>query len=90
MTRVTIAVDLAKSVFQLVVSEESGRISERKRLTRLQFLRFWENRAPCRVLLEACGSAHCWGHLLSPVPRLRGRPATSPQRHRLRTARQDG
>jgi hypothetical protein len=33
MTRVTIAPDLAKSVFQLVVSEESGRISERKRLT---------------------------------------------------------
>jgi transposase len=58
MTRVTIAVDLAKSVFQLVVSEESGRISERKRLTRPQFLRFWENRAPGRVLMEACGSAH--------------------------------
>ncbi len=90
MTRVTIAVDLAKYVFQLVVSEESGRISERKRLTRPQFLRFWEKRAPCRVLMEACGSAHDWGRLLSPVPRLRRRPATNPQRHPLRTARQDG
>ncbi|CAN5843885.1 hypothetical protein BH23GEM6_BH23GEM6_14710 [soil metagenome] len=46
MPRVTIAVDLTKAVSQLDVSEESGRISERKRLTRLQFLRFWENRAP--------------------------------------------
>jgi transposase len=60
----TIAVDLAKSVFQLVVAEESGRISARKRLTRTQFFRFWENRAPCRVLMEACGSAHFWGRFL--------------------------
>ncbi len=64
MPSVTIAVDLAKSVFQLVVADESGRISERKRLSRPQFLRFWENRAPCRVLMEACGSAHFWGRFL--------------------------
>jgi transposase len=47
-----------------VVAEESGRIIERKRLTRSQFLRFWENRLPCRVLMEACGSAHYWGRRL--------------------------
>ncbi len=64
MNRVTVAVDLAKSVFQLVVAEESGRITERKRLTRSQFLRFWQERAPCRVLMEACGSAHYWGRSL--------------------------
>jgi transposase len=64
MSSVTIAVDLAKSVFQLVVAEESGRIPARERLTRSQFLRFWENRASCRVLMEACGSAHFWGRFL--------------------------
>jgi transposase len=63
-SNVTIAVDLAKTVFQVVVTNENGKITERKRLTRGQFLRFWENRSPTRVLMEACGSAHYWGRLL--------------------------
>lgn len=63
-SRVTVAVDLAKSVFQVVVADEHGKITERRRLTRPQFERFWENRAPCRVLMEACGSAHHLGRWL--------------------------
>ncbi len=63
-SRVTVAVDLAKTVFQVVVADERGKITERRRLTRAQFERFWENRASCRVLMEACGSAHHWGRWL--------------------------
>jgi hypothetical protein len=33
-------------------------------LTWPQFERFWENRTSCRVLMEACGSAHHWGRWL--------------------------
>ncbi|HEV2121414.1 MAG TPA: IS110 family transposase, partial [Chloroflexota bacterium] len=64
MSRVTVAVDLAKSVFQLVVADEHGKITERRRLSRAQFERFWENRTSCRVLMEACGTAHHWGRWL--------------------------
>jgi transposase len=63
--RVTVAVDLAKSVFQVVACDEQGKIAERRRLTRPQFERFWEQRPPCRVLMEACGSAHHWGRWLT-------------------------
>jgi hypothetical protein len=60
-SRVTVAVDLAKTVFQVVAADERGKITERRRLTRPQFERLWENRDPCRALMEACGSAHLWG-----------------------------
>lgn len=61
---VTVAVDLAKSVFQLVIADEKQKVVARRRLTRSQFLRFWENQVPSRVLMEACGSAHYWGRRL--------------------------
>jgi len=60
----TIAVDLAKSVFEVAVSKEPGRVCERKRLTRSQMACFFANRPAATVLLEACGSAHHWGRLL--------------------------
>jgi transposase len=62
--RVTVAVDLAKTVFQVIIADCRGKITERRRLTRAQFERFWENRPPCHVLMEACGSAHHWGRWL--------------------------
>jgi len=58
--RTTIAVDLAKSVFEVAVSERPGRASSRHRLSRAQLLRFFAQREPATVLLEACGSAHFW------------------------------
>ena len=51
---ITIAVDLAKNVFELATTHEQGRIIERRRLTRAQFERFWSLREPCRVVMEAC------------------------------------
>lgn len=56
----TIAVDLSKTVFELAVSHEPGRVAERHRLSRGQLIRFFAQRSPATVLLEACGSSHHW------------------------------
>ena len=60
----TIAVDLAKSVFEVAVSNEPGRVCQQRRLTRNQMAGFFANRPPATVLMEACGTAHYWGRLL--------------------------
>lgn len=61
----TIAVDLAKNVFQLAFSDESGKITGHRRLSRPQFERFWSaQQAPACVVMEACSSAHLWGRRL--------------------------
>jgi transposase len=60
----TIAVDIAKSVFEIAVSEERGRVCERQRLSRSQMLAFFARRPSATVLLEACGSAHPLGRIL--------------------------
>jgi transposase len=61
MNATTVAVDLAKNVYQLAVADPQWRIIERHRLTRAQFERFLVNRTIDRVIMEACGSAHYWG-----------------------------
>jgi transposase len=61
MKHTTIAVDVAKSVFEIAVSDQPGRVSERHRLPRNAFLNFFAERQPATVLMEACGSAHHWG-----------------------------
>jgi transposase len=61
MESTTIAVDLAKSVFEVAVSRRPGQVSERHRLSRSQFSRFLVDRAPATVVMEACGTAHFWG-----------------------------
>lgn len=63
MSTVTVAVDLAKHVFELAASS-NGRIIERRRLNRAQFERFWMLHSQCRVVMEACASAHFWGRQL--------------------------
>lgn len=65
MTKHTIiAVDLAKTVFEIAVSEIPGVVQERARLSRAKFLPFFAQRHPCTVVLEACGSAHHWARRL--------------------------
>ena len=65
MQHTTIAVDLAKSVFQVAISHTPGRVDEEHRLSRSRFLPFFATRPAATVLLEACGSAHHWGRALS-------------------------
>jgi transposase len=64
MKPTTIAVDLAKSVFQIAVSHQPGKVAESHRLTRTKFLPFFAEHKPALVLLEACGMAHFWGRKL--------------------------
>ena len=71
----TIAVDLAKSVFEVAVSDRPGRVGERQRLSRSALLPFFAQRPPARILLEACGTAHFWarelerlGHVVRLLP----------------------
>lgn len=60
MSIATIAVDLAKTVFELAAADGTGKIVERRRLSRSQFDRYFENRECVHVVMEACGSAHYW------------------------------
>lgn len=64
MEHTTIAVDLAKSVFQVAVSHRAGQVSLERRLPRTCFLSFFAQQPPATVLLEACGSAHHWARQL--------------------------
>jgi transposase len=61
MHSTTIAVDLAKSVFEVAVSRRAGSVEKRHRLSRGQFSRFLAEQAPATVVMEACGTAHFWG-----------------------------
>jgi transposase len=60
----TIAIDIAKRVFDLYsVDVASGEICA-KSMTRAKFEGFMRMRERCRVVLEAGGSAHHWGRWL--------------------------
>ncbi len=65
MHATTVAVDLAKNVFELAVADQHWRVVERHRLSRGQFERWFANRAVDCVVMEACGSAHHWGRWLT-------------------------
>jgi transposase len=61
MQHTTIAVDIAKSVFEVAISQRPGSVSSCHRLTRRRFARFLAEQAPATVVMEACGMAHGWG-----------------------------
>jgi len=63
MNATTVAVDLAKNVFEVAVANSHWKIIERARLTRTQFERWFDNRECGAVVMEACGSAHHWGRV---------------------------
>lgn len=65
MNATTVAVDLAKNVFELAAANADGRVVERCRLTRGQLERWFSNRQIGLVVMETCGSAHHWGRWLS-------------------------
>jgi transposase len=64
MNATTVAVDLAKNVFELALADARWKIVERARLTRAQFERWFDNRKVDLVVMEACGSAHYWARTL--------------------------
>jgi transposase len=59
-----IAVDVAKAVFEIAISDRPGRVTRRERPSRAQFLPFMAQQPAATVVMEACGSAHHWGRKL--------------------------
>ena len=55
-----IAVDVAKAVFELAISDRAGHVARRERLPRALFLAFMAQQPAATVVMEACGSAHHW------------------------------
>jgi len=60
----TVAVDLAKHVFQVHAVDASGKVVVARALRRRDVLSFFAALPPCLVGMEACGSAHHWGREL--------------------------
>jgi transposase len=64
MDATTVAVDLAKDVFQVAFANRAGRIIDRQRLTRRQFERLLNGLVvDTEIIMESCGTAHYWGRL---------------------------
>ena len=63
MDATTVAVDLAKTAFELAIADAQWRVMARQRLNRMQFGRFLRQTAPTHVVMEACGMAHYWGRV---------------------------
>jgi hypothetical protein len=62
MDATTVAMDLAKDVFEVATANRLGRILEGRRLTRRQFEGVVDALpAGITVVMEACGTAHYWG-----------------------------
>ena len=59
-----IAVDVAKAVFEIAISDRPGHVTRRERQQRAQFLPFMAQQPSATVVMEACGSAHHWGRKL--------------------------
>jgi transposase len=57
----TLAIDLAKNVFQLHGVDARGVCQLRRRVRRAQLLGVMAQMPPCLVAMEACASAHYWG-----------------------------
>lgn len=64
MKLTTIGMDLAKSVFQVHGSDSKGKAVLKKQFKRAQVLPFFANLEPCKIGMEACGSAHYWARKL--------------------------
>ena len=60
----TVAVDLAKHVFQVHGCDASGKVIVAKALRRKDVLPFFASLGVCLIGMEACGSAHHWGRAL--------------------------
>ena len=68
MNNLHIAVDLAKSVFQIAESNASGNVISRRRLNRAEFHRYLiQPRDNAIIIMEACGTAHHWGRMAQAV-----------------------
>ena len=61
---IRIGVDLAKTAFQVHALEREDGSAVTRKLSRAKMFEFFSRAAPCRVGMEACGSAHYWAREL--------------------------
>ena len=61
MKTTTIAIDLAKSVFEVGISHHPGHVARSHRLSRKELAEFMTAQPAATVIMEACGSSHYWG-----------------------------
>lgn len=61
----SVGLDLAKHVFQVHAVDAAGKVVAARALRRRELLPFFASLPPCRVGMEACGSAHHWGRELN-------------------------
>lgn len=60
MKTITFGIDLAKSVFQVHGVDAEGEVTIRKKLRRVEVLKFFEELPPSLIGMEACATAHFW------------------------------
>ncbi len=87
-----VAVDLAKSVFEVAVSHHPGQVARQKRYSRETFPLALAQLPPATVVMEACGSAHYWARhvrALGHTPVLLPAHAVRPYVRRNKTDRTD-
>jgi len=58
MDATTVAVDLAKNTFEVVMANRDWRIIARHRFSRTRFMRFLRTMPRTRLVMEACATAH--------------------------------
>lgn len=61
----TVGIDLAKSIFHVHAINQAGQVVLQKALKRHNLIAFFQKLRPCLVGMEACGSAHHWGRVLT-------------------------
>lgn len=81
MEATTIAIDLAKDVFQIAIQAAPGRGITHRRVCRRQFASVVINHPPAHVVMEACATSHHWarrfreaGHRVTLLPTQYVRP----------------
>jgi transposase len=66
MSNITLlAIDLAKNVFQLHGTDRNGKVVLKMKVTRGKLIQQIANMNPCKIYMEACGSANYWGREFS-------------------------
>nr|MBV6629996.1 IS110 family transposase [Oceanococcus sp. HetDA_MAG_MS8] len=63
MDATTVAIDLAKDVFEIALADANHRIIKRLRLSRGDFALLPHSLSPATVVMEACATSHYWARL---------------------------
>ncbi|HIF9210665.1 TPA: hypothetical protein ACX6QM_003977 [Photobacterium damselae] len=58
-----LAIDIAKSVFQLNGVDCNGKAVLKKRLSRGKLAEYIANTPPCTIVMESCGGANYWARV---------------------------